>query len=125
MGRKHVRKRQCFYVCTACLMLTLFSGCASLSEYRSKVAAHEHLKKAQTMFEQGDFGLSAQESSRVLQLTGKSSPADKALFNLGIIYAHQNNAEKDLALATDYFKEILEDHSQSPLYNEANAWYFC
>jgi len=124
LGRKYIRKRQCFHFCVACLIIVIISGCASLSVYRNKRTANEHLKKGQHLFEQGDFGESAKENRIVLSMIDRSGPADKAIYNLGLIYAHQDNADKDYSKSVEFFKRILDEYPDSPLYNQATVWFY-
>ena len=124
MGRKHFGKRQCFYFCIACLIITIVSGCASLSGFRNRKAVNDHLKQGQRLFEQGDFREAANENQQALILIGRGDPADRALFNLGVIYAHPDNPESDYAQSVELFKKILEEYPDSFLYNNAKAWYF-
>ena len=124
MGRKHIGKRQCFYFCIACLIIAIFSGCASFSDIRNRKAANDHLQKGQLSFEQGDFSEAAEENRKVLTLIDRRDPADRALFNLGIIYAHQDNSDRDYSKSVELFKRILKEYPDSPLYNHAKVWYF-
>ena len=124
MGKKHIRKRQCFHFFIACLMIVIFSGCASLSVYRNKRAANDHLKKAEHLFEQGDFVRSERENRMILSIIDRGEPADKAIYNLGLIYAHRDNVERDYLKSVDLFKRILEEYPDSPIYNHAKALFF-
>ena len=123
MGEKHFRSRQCLYFCVACLILTVMHGCVSLSDMRTRRAAHDHLNQGQLLFEQGDFKEAAKENQYVLSLSGKNDPADKAIFNLGLIYAHQDNPDRQYEKSVESFKRILEEYPDSPLYNHAKIWY--
>lgn len=123
MGRKYLGKRQCFHFCIACLIIALVSGCASLSGFRNRIAVNDHLKQGQRLFEQGDFRDAAKENQQALILIGRGDPADRALFNLGLIYAHPDNPESDYTQSVELFKKILEEYPDSPLFNNAKAWY--
>jgi len=60
----------------------------------------------------------------VLSLIDTKGRADRALFNLGTIYSHPDNAERDYSKAVEFFKRVLRDYPDSPLYNHAKAWLF-
>jgi len=124
LGRKHCWKRQYIQFCIACLIIAIFSGCASLSGIRNRMAADDHVKHGQRLFEQGDFGEAAEENLKALSLIDRRSPADRALFNLGLIYAHQDNPDRDHEKSVDFFKRLLEEYPDSSLYNNAKVWYF-
>ncbi len=62
------------------------------------------------------------ENQKVLSLTGKKTPGDEALFNMGLIYAHSNYPKRDYRRSLDLFKRVLTDYPQSPLVLQANIW---
>jgi tetratricopeptide (TPR) repeat protein len=88
------------------------------------MVAKDHLQQGQLLFEQGDFREATKENQRVLSLIETRDPVDRALFNLGLIYAHQDNPERDYERSVEYFKRLLEENPDSPLYNNAKAWFF-
>jgi len=88
------------------------------------MVAKDHLKQGQLLFEQGDFREATKENQRVLSLIDTRDPVDRALFNLGLIYAHQDNPERDYEKSVEFFKRLLEEYPDSPLYNNAKAWFF-
>jgi tetratricopeptide (TPR) repeat protein len=88
------------------------------------MVAKDHLQQGQLLFEQGDFREATKENQRVLSLIETRDPVDRALFNLGLIYAHQDNPERDYERSVEYFKRLLEEYPDSPLYNNAKAWFF-
>ncbi len=124
MGRKQIGKRQCFYVFIACLTVAICTGCATFSGIKTKMAAQDHLKQGQLLFEQGAFRDAVEEHQRVLALIHGSDPADRALFNLGLIYAHQDNPDRNYVTSAALFKRILDEYPDSPLYNQAHIWYY-
>jgi len=124
LGRKQIGKRQCFHFFIACLIIIIFSGCASFSGNRIRMAANDHLEKGQILFEQGDFEEASKENQRVLSLIDRGEPADRALFNMGLIYAHQDNPDRDYVRAVELFKRVLEEYPDSPLYNHAKVLFY-
>ena len=124
MGRKQIRTRQCFHFCIACLIIIIFSGCASFSGNRTRMAANDHLEKGQILFEQGDFKEASKENQKVLSLIDRGEPADRALFNMGLIYSHQDNPDRDYVRAIELFKRVLEEYPDSPLYNHTKILFF-
>ena len=57
--------------------------------------ANEYLILAQNLLAKGDYEGSLRESQRVLGLLKDQPPADTAIFNMGLIYAHPKNPKKD------------------------------
>lgn len=138
MGRKRSGARQLVYFLSAGLMLSILLGC--LPEMR-RVAVQkepaipnlqeeqsagdnpwEALQRARRLFRQGDFESSFQENQRVLEWAGENFPADRALFNMGVIYAHGANPKKDPGKSLGYFRRVAEEFPESPLAEESQAW---
>ncbi|MEJ2270841.1 MAG: hypothetical protein P8Y04_13880 [Desulfobulbaceae bacterium] len=54
--------------------------------------------------------------------SGKKKPADEALYNLGLIYAHVDNPAKDYQKSQTYFNVLTEQFPDSDLAEEARIW---
>ncbi len=80
------------------------------------------LGRAELLFKQGDYDGSLKENQRVLSISGKNPPGDKALFHMGLICAHWENPKKDYDKSLLFFNKILTDYPQSPLVQEAKIW---
>jgi len=82
----------------------------------------ENLGRAEELFKRGDYDGSLKENQKVLSTSGKNPPGDKALFNMGLIYAHWENPKRDYDKSLLFFKKLLTDYPQSPLAGEAKIW---
>ncbi|MBW2646402.1 MAG: tetratricopeptide repeat protein [Deltaproteobacteria bacterium] len=122
MGKKQDGSRKHVYFYLAGLILLTFSGCATCAGLQNSWSAYGHVSRAETFLEQGDFEKAAQESQRSLDLAGKKSPGDKALFTLGLIYAHYGKAKKDYEKSLAYFRKVVSDYPTSPLIGESRIW---
>ena len=138
MGRERTRAGQFIFLCIAGLIFFLLSGCTTLEKIfiptrevpAEKVQkqperpqpAFERLERAAQLFKQGDYDGSLKENQRVLSLAGKNLPGDRALFNMGLIYAHWGNPKKDYEKSLPFFNKIISDYPQSPLVEEAKIW---
>ncbi len=138
MGRERTRAGQFIFLCIAGLIFFLFFGCTTLKKIfiptrevpAEKVQkqperpqpAFERLERAAQLFKQGDYDGSLRENQRVLSLAGKNLPGDRALFNMGLIYAHWGNPKKDYEKSLLFFNKIISDYPQSPLVEEAKLW---
>lgn len=138
MGRKRTRAGKLVYIFAALLISSYILGCAVerrevasqkevitpefQEEQNSEAAPWEALQRARRLFLQGDFDASLEENQKVLSWAGKAYPADKALFNMGVIYAHAANVKKDPEKAIAYFRKVLEEFPQSPLSEESKVW---
>lgn len=49
---------------------------------------------------------------------------DRALFQIGVIYAHPNNPNQSLQKAAEHFHAIIKDYPDSPLKSDAETWIF-
>jgi len=140
MGGERTRARKFVYLCAAGLIIFLLSGCMTFKKESNlsttqeippeKVSKQEEsakpdcerLLESRKFFQAGDYPGSLKENQRILSLPGKDSPKDQALFQMGLIYAHLGNPQKDFGKALDYFKKVLKDYPQSPLAEEARVW---
>lgn len=122
MGRERIRtwKYLCLFI--ACIVFIAISGCATIKEMGVKREASEYLITAQNLLNQGDYEGSLKENQKVLSLYTDTSPADKALFNIGVIYAHYGYSKRDYKTAIDHFKRVVKAFPQSPLAGEAKIW---
>ena len=138
MGRERTRAGQFIFLCIAGLIFFLLSGCTTLEKIfiptrevpAEKVQkqperpqpALERLERAAQLFKQGDYDGSLKENQRVLSLAGKNLPGDRALFNMGLIYAHGGYPKKDYENSLLFFSNVIMDYPQSPLVEEAKIW---
>jgi TolA-binding protein len=84
--------------------------------------ACELLLRSKRLLHRGDYAASLKESQRVLSMPGKHAPKDQALFQMGLIYAHVDNPQKDFGKALEYFRRVIKDYPKSPLAGEARVW---
>ena len=142
MGRKRSRTGQFIFLCIAGLIFFPLFSCTTLEKQSvltrevfvekvpkqvTKPEEHpkpevENLGRAEQLIKQGDYEGSLKENQRVLSISGKNPPGDKALFNMGLIYAHGENPKKDYEKSLLFFKKVLTDYPQSPWAEEAKIW---
>ncbi|MEW6570535.1 MAG: tetratricopeptide repeat protein [Nitrospirota bacterium] len=90
----------------------------SRAEIEKRQTAHGHLSRSQKFLGEGNFERALEESEKALSRAGNSPPGDEALFNMGIVFAHDKNYEK----ALNSFKRILKDFPRSSRIGEAKVW---
>jgi len=117
MGRKQTGPGKYIYLYIACLtFLFLFVlGCATLIDGKL-------LLRSQRLIDRGDFEGALEENRKVLSSYIDRPPGDEALFNMGLIYAHFGNPQKDYKKAFSFFWKLIKEFPQSPLYQEAKIW---
>jgi tetratricopeptide (TPR) repeat protein len=72
--------------------------------------------------ENHNFEEAVQENLQILEKAGKKKPADEALYNLGLIYAHIDNPAKDYKKSQKYFHVLIEQFPDSELAEEGRIW---
>jgi len=82
----------------------------------------EHLNRSQKLLAQGDYEGAAGENQKVLSLSDPRSSKDEALFNLGLIYAHFRNPQRDTQKSLEYFKTLIKNYPRSSFVEQANIW---
>ena len=68
-------------------------------------SAYDHLLRSQRLIAKGDFEGALEENQKVLSSYVNRPPADEALFNMGLIYAHYGNPNKDYEKVLVFFNE--------------------
>ena len=138
MGRKQAGTGQFIYFSIAVLIFSLLSNCVSSEKYMApktegdarKMGKPEEpsksmaadLERAAKLCSQGDYDGSFRENQRVLSLSGKNPPGDRALFNITLIYADSENPKKDYEKALLFLQRMIRDYPQSSLVKEAKTW---
>jgi two-component system sensor histidine kinase GlrK len=97
-------------------------GCAFLKETERKQSAEKHLLRGQKLLSKGYFNIALKENQKVISAYIKAPPKDEALFNIGLIYAHYDNPEKDYKKTISHFTQLIKEFPQSPLVEQAKIW---
>jgi hypothetical protein len=85
-------------------------------------AADEHWLRGQELFNRGDYAGALRENQAVLDSFDKEPPGDKALFSMGLLYAHPDNPQRSDEKSLSYFTKLIEDFPGSPLAAQAKIW---
>ena len=80
------------------------------------------MQLAQLLLAKGDYEGSLRESRTVLTLVKDDSPADAAVFNMGLVYASPKNPRKDNKQAIGYFSRVIKSYPDSPWVEQAKIW---
>ena len=84
--------------------------------------ANEYLLAAQRLLAKGDYEGSLRESQRVVALLKDEPPADTAIFNMGLVYAHPKNPKKDNKRAIYFFNQVIRGYPDGPWAEQAKIW---
>ena len=122
MGRKYPRKRQYLYIFFAFLIPPLVWGCAAIKTLKNRHIDYKLLQTCQKHLEKRDFKEALKENQNVLSIVDEAPHKDAALFNMGLIYAHYRNPEKDYEKSRIYFEKLIQQFPQSPFFEQAKIW---
>jgi tetratricopeptide (TPR) repeat protein len=92
---------------------------ARVEEYEG---GQEHLIRSKKLLDQGNYEGAIAENQQVLSLSDLRSLKDEALFNLGLIYSHSRNPQKDIKESLEYFKRLIKNYPKSSFVEQAKMW---
>jgi hypothetical protein len=95
---------------------------AEPKEVLERREANESLNAAQNLLARGDFEGSLRESQKVLSLLKDQSPADTAIFHMGLVFAHPKNPKKDNKRAIYFFNRVIKGYPDSAWMEQAKIW---
>jgi len=122
LGREHIGTWERIFPCITCLIVFLFLGCATVKNSENRNCQSSVLLQGQKLISGGDFEGALIENERVMSLFTKEPPGDQALYNMGLIYAHYMNPDKDFNKSKMYFEKLIEEFPQSELAGQAQIW---
>jgi tetratricopeptide (TPR) repeat protein len=108
------RRLYVFIVPTVVLSI-LMSGC---SHFQSNGV----FKEANFFFNEGDYQASLKKYEHIIE---RYPPAeDRALFEMGIIYAHPRNEQRDYEKSLECFQKLIRDHPRSEYRQDSEMMVF-
>ena len=124
MGRKQGKKRKHLFLHGACvlILLLLSSGCATISSFEKEREGHKRLDLADNLTNQGNYTEALKAYGDVVSLFPSDPPGDRALYHMGLIWAHPDNQQNDYAKALTCFQRLVTVFPKSALKNEATVW---
>lgn len=81
----------------------------------------EDLSHAKALFDLESYIAALEENERILSRSAKNGIRGQALFNIGLIYAHVENPQRDSGKALQYFKALIKEYPRGPLTGEAKV----
>ena len=102
----HIRP---FKFCIFLMMATiLLSACSHFGDVRR---ANTTFAEANDLFHQGRYAASLEKYSEIIEKY--PTRADRALFEMGIVYAHPGNERKDYQKSLDCFQRLIREYPGS------------
>ncbi len=80
------------------------------------------LQKLKQLLRKGDFDGALRECRNMLANSSRTSPADEALYYMGLIYLDRNNPKMDYRKALPIFARLRREFPGSSLSEEARIW---
>ncbi len=122
MGRKRIEYRKHILLCIAGLIFFSLVSCASVEHTLEDLELYKQVRQGHHMLADDDFQAVIDNSLAILELNATIPPADAALFNLGLVYAHVEYYGKDYNKSLNYFAQLRQRFPKSPLSEEAKIW---
>ena len=93
-----------------CLIMApmLISGCSHFNDGRQ---AKTTFAEANDLYHQGNYTASLDKYSEIIDKY--PAAADRALFEMGIVYAHSKNEQKDYQKSLECFQKLIKDYPGS------------
>jgi len=93
-----------------CIMISpiLICGC---SHFEKMLQAGSICQEANDFFNQGDYEASLSKYEQIIEK--HPAVADRVLFEMGIIYAHPRNEQKDYQKSLECFQKLVRDYPDS------------
>ncbi len=86
----------------------LLSGCGHFNDGRQ---AKTTFAEANDLYHQGSYAASLDKYSEIIDKY--PATADRALFEMGIIYAHPKNGQKDYRKSMESFQKLIKEYPES------------
>ena len=120
MGAKPTRTGQPLFLYTAGLLIwvLMVTGCL---HWPPPSQGKQQLLEARQRLVSGDYS-GALDISRHVQTQFPTSLAAQSLFQIGQIYAHPHNPDRDVQKAMAAFRDIIDHYPASSLRPEAELW---
>jgi len=98
-----------FKFCICLMVAPMFlSGCSHFNDGRQ---AKKSFAEANDLYHQGSYTASLEKYSEIIDKY--PATADRALFEMGFIYAHPKNEQKDYRKSLECFQKLVKDYPES------------
>lgn len=120
MGAKQTRAGQHLFLYAAGLMIWAWMATGCL-HWPPPSPEEQQLLEARQLFANGDYRRALEINQRIL-VHIPAHLADRSLFQIGLIYAHPANPDRDVQKASESFQRIVDRYPSSPLHPNAAMW---
>ena len=120
MGAKQTRTGQQLLLFVTCSLIWALTATGCL-HWPPQPHGEKQLLEARKRFAMGDYRHALEINQRVLA-QDPAALADQSLFQIGMIYAHPDNPDRDIQKALQSFQSIIDRYPASHLQPEAHLW---
>jgi outer membrane protein assembly factor BamD (BamD/ComL family) len=83
---------------------------------------NELLQRSEELLEQANYSGALAANQKILSSPDDALPKDSALYNMGVIYAHYKNPDRNYRKAIRAFKKLINKYPASPLIEQTKVW---
>lgn len=116
MGRKRIRQGKHLHLFIACVILAGICGCSGMQE----VLARPDYWQADHHQAGGDYRAALKQYGEIAELYPQA--ADEAFFEMGCLYAHPKNPQRDYQKSIEAFLRVVNDYPRSRYREAAEAF---
>ncbi len=91
------------------------------TKFEEQGMSRELLNQIHKFLAQGNFEGAILENQKILSSSDPRSPKAEALFNLGLIFAHFENPQRDIEKSIELFNRLLKTYPKSPLVEQTKT----
>jgi tetratricopeptide (TPR) repeat protein len=92
------------------------------TKFEEHEESREYLIRSKKLLAQENYEGAIVENHKVLSLPERRSMKDEALFNLGLIYAHFRNPQRNIEKSLEYFNRLIKNYPKSSFVEQAKIW---
>ena len=122
MRREQIKAWEWVLFSITCLMFVSLLNCTTVKHTSLRNEAREHLLRGQTLLSQKNYDAALAEFQKVLSLPPDIPLKDEALLNIGLVYAHFGNPQRNLEKSLEFFKRLIKHYPRSSLVEQARIW---
>jgi tetratricopeptide (TPR) repeat protein len=124
MGGKQRKNRKHLLFFIACFLIIFIIGGCIIPPKRAHVlpAGGTPFERAVILVSKGRYDDALNAFNKIARTYSREAPGDKALFEMGLIWAYPDNPKKDYNESLICFNRLLRDYPNSALKREAGAW---
>jgi tetratricopeptide (TPR) repeat protein len=114
-GGEHMKGLGCFQIVCIMTLLMLLGGC---SQFQSKST----FKEANDLFNKGSYGASLKKYEQIMDKY--PTTGDRVLFEMGIIYSHPKNEQKNYGKSLACFQRLIREYPLSGYRQDSETMVF-